>query len=193
MSRRRAGRVRIIAGRWRGRTLAFDDDAHVRPTPDRARETLFNWLQPVIEGAACLDLFAGSGALGFEALSRGAARATLLDANAEACARIRRQAEEFGADGLEVIHCEAASFLARPEDFTTVAGRYDVVFLDPPFSANLLEQTCESLREQHELMRPDTLVYVESAAGTFSPPQTWHGVRQARAGAVEYFLLVKGV
>lgn len=192
MAPRRAGTVRIIAGRWRGRTLALAAGAPVRPTPDRARETLFNWLRPAIEGAACLDLFAGSGALGFEALSRGAARATLVDANAGVCARIRRHAEEFGADGLEVIHCDAMSFLARPEEFTA-AGPYDVVFLDPPFSDNLLEQTCERLRERHKLIRPDALVYVESAAGTFAPPQTWHSVHQARAGAVEYFLLVKGV
>ncbi len=164
----------------------------MRPTPDRARETLFNWLQPAIEGAACLDLFAGSGVLGFEALSRGAARATLLDANAEVCARIRRHAEEFGAHGLEVVHCDAASFLARPEAFTA-AGPYDVVFLDPPFCGNLLAQTCERLHERPELIRPDALVYVESAAGTFAPPRAWQSVRQARAGAVEYFLLVKGV
>ena len=192
MARRRAGTLRIIAGRWRGRTLALADGS-VRPTPDRARETLFNWLQPMIDGAACLDLFAGSGALGFEALSRGATRATLLDTNAEACARIRRHAEEFGAHGLEVIHADAASFLARPGDFTAVAGPYDVVFLDPPFAQNLLEEACERLCEQQELIRPDTLIYVESAAGTFTPPQTWQGIHQARAGAVEYFLLMKGV
>ena len=192
MARRRAGTVRIIAGRWRGRTLALAAGASVRPTPDRARETLFNWLQPVIAGAACLDPFAGSGALGFEALSRGAARATLLDANAEVCARIRRHAEEFGAHGLEVIHCEAASFLARPEEFTA-AGPYDVVFLDPPFSGNLLEETCGRLHRRRELIRPDALVYVESAVGTFTPPLPWRSIRQAYAGAVEYFLLVQGV
>ena len=113
MPRTPPGKVRIIAGDWRGRHLEFADEPHLRPTPDRVRETLFNWLQPAIDGAVCLDLFAGSGALGFEALSRGAAHATLVDADARACAQIRREAKRFGARGIEVVHDSAERFIAN--------------------------------------------------------------------------------
>jgi len=113
MPRTPPGKVRIIAGDWRGRRLEFAGEPHLRPTPDRVRETLFNWLQPAIGGAVCLDLFAGSGALGFEALSRGAAHATLVDADARVCAQIRREAKRFGAQGIEVVHDSAESFIAN--------------------------------------------------------------------------------
>lgn len=185
MPRRAQGNVRIIAGDWRGRRLEFLDEPDLRPTPDRVRETLFNWLQPVIEGAVCLDLFAGSGALGFEALSRGAAGATLVDADARVCAQIRRQAEHFGAGGVEVVHDDAGHFIAA----TVVSRAYDIVFLDPPFAANLLQESCRLLDGNGGLMHSGTLIYVESAAASFAPPPDWRRLRRSRASGVEYFLL----
>lgn len=185
MPRTPQGRVRIIAGDWRGRHLEFADEPLVRPTPDRVRETLFNWLQPAIDGAVCLDLFAGSGALGFEALSRGAAHATLVDADAQVCAQIRREAKRFGARGIEVVHDSAERFIAN----TGAARAYDIVFLDPPFASDLLAETCRLLDGCGGLIHPRTLIYAEAAAGSFTPPRHWRCVRRSRAHDVEYFLL----
>lgn len=205
MPRTPPGKVRIIAGDWRGRHLEFADEPHLRPTPDRVRETLFNWLQPAIDGAVCLDLFAGSGALGFEALSRGAAHATLVDADARVCAQIRREAKRFGAHGIEVVHDSAERFIANAgaargieaahdsaEYFSANAGAAracDIVFLDPPFASDLLAETCRLLDGCGRLIHPRTLIYAEAAAGSFAPPPHWRRVRRSRAHDVEYFLL----
>lgn len=209
MPRMPPGRVRIIAGDWRGRHLEFAGEPPVRPTPDRVRETLFNWLQPAIDGAVCLDLFAGSGALGFEALSRGAAHATLVDADARVCAQIRREAKRFGARGIEVVHDSAERFVANfaanaggargveaahdsAEHSAVNAGAaraYDIVFLDPPFASDLLNETCRLLDGCGGLIHPRTLIYAEAATGSFAPPQHWRRVRHSRAHDVEYFLL----
>lgn len=185
MPRTPPGKVRIIAGDWRGRHLEFADEPHLRPTPDRVRETLFNWLQPAIDGAVCLDLFAGSGALGFEALSRGAAHATLVDADARVCAQIRREAKRFGAHGIEVVHDSAEHFVTN----TGAARACDIVFLDPPFASDLLAETCRLLDGCGGLIHPRTLIYAEAAAGSFTPPPHWRRVRRSRAHDVEYFLL----
>ncbi len=185
MPRTPPGKVRIIAGDWRGRHLEFADEPHLRPTPDRVRETLFNWLQPAIDGAVCLDLFAGSGALGFEALSRGAAHATLVDADARVCAQIRREAKRFGARGIEVVHDSAERFIAN----AGAARACDIVFLDPPFASDLLAETCRLLDGCGGLIHPRTLIYAEAAAGSFAPPPHWRRVRRSRAHDVEYFLL----
>lgn len=189
MPRTPQGKVRIIAGDWRGRHLEFADGPLVRPTPDRVRETLFNWLQPAIGGAVCLDLFAGSGALGFEALSRRAAHATLVDADARVCAQIRREAKRFGARGIEVVHDNAERFIANFAANTGGARAYDIVFLDPPFASDLLGETCRLLDGRGGLIHPRTLIYAEAAAGSFAPPQHWGCVRRSRAHDVEYFLL----
>jgi 16S rRNA (guanine966-N2)-methyltransferase len=134
---RRAGStrlLRIIGGTWRGRKLRFPAAAAIRPTPDRVRETLFNWLQAAIPGAHCLDLFAGSGALGLEALSRGAAQVTFVDQDEAAAAALRARLTEWQAHGAEVVRGDALRFLGRP------AQACDVVFLDPPFAGELLER-----------------------------------------------------
>ena len=125
------GRVRIIAGRWRGRRLGVEDEPDVRPTPDRVRETLFNWLAPDLPGARCLDLFAGSGALGFESVSRGAAEAVLVDRSRAVCDRLRGECERLGAgDGsVAVVEADALDWLARPRAGDTP---FDIVFIDPP-------------------------------------------------------------
>ncbi len=176
-----AGKLRIIGGKWRSRKLDIIDAQGLRPTPDRVRETLFNWLQPSIDGAVCLDLYAGTGALGFEALSRGADRVVMVDSNAAAVKALHAHASKLDAAGLE-IHCaDAMQWLEGAE------GRFDVVFLDPPFAKGLLGKTLECLLSSRLLLQ-DTLIYVESdQAFTFDDLRV-HTVRRARAGNVHFRL-----
>ena len=134
------GRVRIIGGHWRGRKLAVASVPALRPTPDRVRETLFNWLGPYIPGAACLDLFAGTGALGFEALSRGAAAATLLDADPVVVDTLAQHRETLAAEAATIIRADARYWLA-----TNPPKPYDVVFVDPPFGQGLVIEITERL------------------------------------------------
>src|SRR5689334_3621339 len=122
------GRIRIIAGTWRGRLVDIPDGTAVRPTPDRVRETVFNWLREVIEGARCLDLFAGTGVLGFEALSRGAAEAWLVEQDAKLVEALRAAAQKFGATP-QIVRRDVLAFLREPP-----AVRFDIVFLDPPYA-----------------------------------------------------------
>ena len=124
--------LRIIGGTWRGRRLRFPPQEEIRPTPDRVRETLFNWLGPRVVGARCLDLFAGSGALGLEALSRGAAEVTFVERDGVAVRELRARLTEWGAVGGQVEHTDAVRFLG------STARPFEVVFLDPPFASGLL-------------------------------------------------------
>lgn len=161
--------VRIISGKWKGRKLHFPGDRSVRPTLDRARTTLFNWLTGYIEGSRCLDLFAGSGALGFEAHSRGALRTTLVDADIPTAQALRRNALRFDAREMK-IHCiDALRFLA------TECGPWDLVFLDPPYDAGLLESVLLALRP---MLPSDAIVYCESREAPDLPPgwQIWKQV-----------------
>ncbi len=178
-----AGRVRIIGGTLRGRRLVVPGLPGLRPTPDRVRETLFNWLQPVITGARCLDLFAGSGALGFEAASRGAARVVCLDGSAEVVRQLRQQCQSFGLTTVEVIQGDALAWLGgSPEPF-------ELVFLDPPFAAGLLAPVLEWLIRGW--LTPETWVFVEEAAThpplSLPPGLAWR--RQQIAGEVRFGLL----
>ena len=183
--------MRLIAGRWRGRKLEFEPRSAIRPTPDRVRETLFNWLYPVIDGAHCLDLFAGSGALGFEAASRGAARVTLVDADRSVCRQLRAQVRRFDAGNVEVVHRDACGFV---RDFAQACATgseqpCDVLFLDPPFAGGALAKVLDGLADCGRLLHDDSLVYIEAAAGCgYSPPAKWRRLRDGRAGAVEYRL-----
>jgi 16S rRNA (guanine966-N2)-methyltransferase len=180
----RSNQVRIIAGQWRGRKLNFPDSAGLRPTADRVRETLFNWLAPVLPGAHCLDLFAGSGALGFEAASRGAAHVVLIESDPRAVRALQDSRERLAAHQVEVVSAAAKSYLARP------SGPFDVVFLDPPFSQpELLAETVELLqRGQH--LKERAYIYVETAVSPASGklPADWQLWREKRAGAVSYRL-----
>lgn len=178
-----ARRLRIIAGQWRGRRLRFPDRPGIRPTPDRVRETLFNWLGPRIAGARCLDLFAGSGALGLEALSRGAARAVFVEHDPQAVGALRELLGQWGATGAAVVQADARQYLAgEPE-------RFDVVFLDPPFASGLLADAARLL-EARGWLAPGARIYVESAAREKLPalPQPWALARAKRAGEVGYHL-----
>ncbi|HCO43203.1 MAG TPA: 16S rRNA (guanine(966)-N(2))-methyltransferase RsmD [Gammaproteobacteria bacterium] len=176
--------MRIIAGRWRGRRLRFPADAGIRPTPDRVRETLFNWLQGVIGGARCLDLFAGSGALGIEALSRGADSVVLVERNPRVAGYLRDTLALLDTGAGEVQQAEATAFLRH------AGRRFDVVFLDPPFLEGALAPLLEALACSDQLA-PGALVYIEHAA-RFSPPPLPAGFevrRSKRAGEVGYHLL----
>ena len=148
--------VRIISGKWRRRKLAFPNRPTLRPTPDRARETLFNWLAAHVDGARCLDLFAGSGALGFEALSRGAASATLIDDDPLVVQALRESAQKLAATGCTIVKSAALSYLRRARDV------WDIVFLDPPFATALLAQTLAELSAGSRLHQ-DSIVYLESS------------------------------
>ena len=182
----KSNRVRIIGGEWRSRRLAFPDQTGLRPSADRVRETLFNWLGQDLGGARCLDLFAGSGALGFEALSRGAACVVMVEKNRGVCAALRHNADLLGAKNLR-LHCADALEFATSAA-SDGAARFDVVFLDPPFGSTLLEQ---ALRLVIPLLRPGARVYVESAAA-FAASGGWRILRQGRAGQVHYTLVTYG-
>lgn len=172
------GRLRLIGGQWRGRILSFPDADGLRPTGDRQRETLFNWLQMDIPGARCLDLFAGSGALGLEALSRGASHCTLLELNPRACAQLADNARLLDATAAEVINTNSLTWLEQ-----SPARPHDVVFLDPPFAANLW-QACIDALGRHDWLSPEAAVYIEAPGDlTFQVPAHWLLHREKRAGA----------
>ena len=179
--------LRIIGGTWRGRRLRFPPQDEIRPTPDRIRETLFNWLGQRVPGARCLDLFAGSGALGLEALSRGAAQVIFVERDAVAVREMRARLVEWGAVGGQVEHNEALRFLGSP------GQPFAIVFLDPPFASGLLPQVARALEHKHWLSA-DALIYVETVASSGLPPlpESWKVTRTKQAGAVGYHLLTRG-
>ncbi|MGK2888358.1 MAG: 16S rRNA (guanine(966)-N(2))-methyltransferase [Candidatus Malihini olakiniferum] len=181
-----AGQIRIIGGQWRGRKLPVPDSPGLRPTTDRVRETLFNWLAPVIQQARCLDGFAGSGALGFEALSRYAAHVTLLENERIVARQLERNAVLLKTDNARIINANTLNWLAQ-------AGEpYDVVFLDPPFRRDLLNQML-TLLEQQGWLAPEALIYVETEAenGELEIPVTWTLHREKFAGQVVYRLYTR--
>lgn len=181
------GRFRIIGGQWRGRRLPVPPGADVRPTPDRVRETLFNWLAPLIEGARCLDLYAGSGALGLEALSRGAARAVFVDRSPLVLRQIAASLETLKSTDGETAHMDAMKYLEGP------ASRYDVVFVDPPYHQGLIAPALARLDEGGWLAAGAS-VYLEHEAGIEPPPLPagWRLHRSAAAGRVRYHLARPG-
>jgi 16S rRNA (guanine966-N2)-methyltransferase len=171
-------RVRIIGGEWRSRLVRFPASTDLRPTPDRVRETLFNWLGQRLDGLHALDLFAGSGALGFEALSRGAARVVMVERDSRVVEGLRTTARELGAEAAQVVQGDAIAFLRRGVE------RYDVAFVDPPFASRL---AVAALAELPARLKPGARVYVEAAAPlVLAPP--WRALREGEAGAVRYAL-----
>jgi 16S rRNA (guanine966-N2)-methyltransferase len=179
--RTRPNAVRIIGGVWRSRLIEFPDAADLRPTPDRVRETLFNWLGRDLSGKACLDLFAGSGALGFEALSRGAASVIMVEKNPAALRALRDNAEKLGATGLTVVRGDALEFARGAR------SRFDVVFVDPPYRLGAQAAALGPLRG---LVAAEGRVYVESDA-VFEAPRGWAVLKHARAGNVHFHLLAR--
>jgi len=180
--------VRIIGGYWRGRNLRFSSQSGLRPTPNRIRETLFNWLQPTLEGAHCLDLFAGSGALGFEAISRGATSAVLVERNSVAARQLCQLCSELNCDRIEVVNRPAQTWLNRG------TGLFDIVFLDPPFASVQLQQIVEQL-ETTAVLQKSALIYLEQSARTVpvQVPVNWNLFRQQQQGEVLFSLYRRGV
>ena len=174
----RAGEIRIIAGEYRGRRIKVAPRPGLRPTPDRVRETLFNWLGQWLDGESCLDLFAGSGALGFEAASRGAARVVMVESDRAACAALEATRAKIGARAVELVCGDALRYLEQAKE------RFDVVFLDPPFRQNALPAVLERLEPR---LARAARIYIESAAPC-KPGSRWSELKQARAGQVSYQL-----
>lgn len=190
-SRRRApvraagypGQVRIIGGIWRSRRLEVPQAEGLRPTPDRVRETLFNWLAPWLPGARCLDLFAGTGALCLEALSRGASEVVMVEKAPHVVDVLRRNLELLGARHAQVAAADATEYLARPHE------PFDIVFLDPPFRSDLIDRGSRLLQERR-WVKPGGLVYIE-APSQMEPlpiPPDWNLIRSKHAGEVGYHL-----
>jgi 16S rRNA (guanine966-N2)-methyltransferase len=178
-----AGRLRIVAGNWRSRLLDIADVEGLRPTAERIRETLFNWLAPHIQGARCLDLFAGTGALGLEALSRGAASTVFVERSPVAARQLRKNIAILDAAGATVIEQDAIDYLNGAE------RQFDIAFLDPPFAADLLGETCRLLATQ-QLLADGALVYLEQdrAQSEQELPQGWRVLKNKTAGNVRYML-----
>lgn len=177
--------VRIIAGRWRGTKLPVVLQDDVRPTPSRVRETLFNWLQARIEGSYCLDLFAGSGALGFEAVSRGAAHATLVDNDQQIISLLSAQVEKLDAQEVSLIRADALSYMNNCSD------QFDIIFLDPPYSKYNPNELLENIADIG-CVKKGGLIYLEASPEKFPKtlPQSWQWQRQLKAGQVECGLVV---
>lgn len=176
-------KLRIIAGEWRSRQLVFEDTPGLRPTPARVRETVFNWLQTDVIASRCLDLYAGSGALGFEAASRRAKTVVMVENNAQACRLIHENKVKLVAEQIKLVQMDVFKFLAGD------ATPFDVVFLDPPFAKGLGPQTCQWLEDKGWLA-PQAKIYVEveSQLVLDEVPINWHCLKSKTSGEVGYYL-----
>lgn len=181
--------LRIIGGTWRGRKLHFPDVEGLRPTPDRVRETLFNWLQPVISGAHCLDLFAGSGALGFEALSRGAASVVMVERDGNAVKQLRENSTLLKTTAAQVIQRDALDYLSGGRGD---AAPFDIVLLDPPYQQGLIDPCCAAL-ERGDWLKANSSLFIEAERGlqAFALPSGFEHVHNKHAGQVGYHLAVR--
>ena len=179
-----AGQLRIVAGNWRSRLLQIADVPGLRPTSERIRETLFNWLATLIQDARCLDLCAGTGALGLEALSRGAGELVFVEQSAAAFKTLRNNISLLGATNTEVLNVDARHYLSGPS-----AKPFDIVFLDPPFAADLYDELCRLLSEQRWLA-DDARIYIEMDKDLpeLCLPNDWRVLKNKTAGKVRYML-----
>jgi 16S rRNA (guanine966-N2)-methyltransferase len=176
--------IQIIGGRYRGKKLSVPEVEGLRPTPNRVRETVFNWLMHTILDARCLDAFAGSGALGFEAFSRGASTVVFLEQDPRAAAHLQQTLSAFKTPKLLLHQTDALSFLKQSKDV------FDLIFLDPPFSHNKLGQCLDILTNQ-PLLPQGGLVYLESNQDLEPNPKQWQVLKQKQAGQVQFGLLQK--
>jgi 16S rRNA (guanine966-N2)-methyltransferase len=178
-------RVRIIGGQWRGRLIRFPNVQGLRPSSDRVRETLFNWLQFDLHGQRVLDLFAGSGALGFEAASRGAAEVVMIEQSPRVAAQLEKSANELQADQVRIIRGDGPGYLAGNHE-----EAFDVVFLDPPFNKDLLAPALTILHDR-QLLTSGALIYIEMPVHETVPelPEGWSLQRVKEAGDVRYGLI----
>ena len=183
-SRGQQWHVRIIAGRWRGRRLLVPDVPELRPTGDRIRETLFNWLSPVISQARCLDLFAGSGVLGFECLSRGARDVVLVERSGKAYENLEILAAQFDKPLAKTVCADAMHWLNQ-----SGIPAFDIIFLDPPFDFSMLNDVCGRL-EQTGKVCPGGYIYIEQDQEKPTPvlPSSWTIIQEKKSGRVRYYL-----
>jgi len=179
MKSKRINKIRIIGGSHRSRLIEFSDAEGLRPTPDRVRETLFNWLGQTLDGRSCLDLFAGSGVLGFEAASRGAAEVLMIERNCTVFRILQGNIKKLGLPNVALANEDGLEFAKQ------VNRQFDIVFLDPPFQSDCLPTLLPLLVDK---VAENGMVYIESGAA-FEAGADWHVVKQARAGAVFYQLL----
>lgn len=183
--------LRIIGGNYRGRTISFIPLDGLRPTPNRVRETLFNWLAAFISDAKCLDLFAGSGALGFEALSRGASLVTFVDKSRKVIEKLKENAEKLHTANTEFIVAEMPKQLKKlVENNQQKNIQYNIIFLDPPFYKNLVEITCQEL-ETNNLFAKEALIYIETEIKIDVEklvPKNWIQLQNKKNGNVKYSL-----
>ena len=184
-----AGQLRIVAGKWRSRLLQIADVPGLRPTSERIRETLFNWLAPNIHGAKCLDLCAGTGALGLEALSRGAGEVVFVERSTIAFKALKSNIALLGGANAEVLNVDARDYLVGPD-----ARPFDIVFLDPPFTADLYDELCRLLVEQRWLT-DDARIYIEMDKDQpeLRLPSGWQVLKNKTAGKVRYMLAATDV
>ena len=177
------GTIRIIGGKWRGRRLDVAEGEGLRPTPNRVRETVFNWLRPWLAGARCLDVTAGTGSLCLEALSQGAASAVMVEQASGPAKILSNNLAILGAEHARVVRSDALKFLQGP------AEPFDIVFLDPPFKSELIAR-CAELLEQRGWLKPEALIYIEAPATvkTLAIPETWGLIRSKVTGQVGYHL-----
>ncbi|MEO8402313.1 MAG: 16S rRNA (guanine(966)-N(2))-methyltransferase RsmD [Gammaproteobacteria bacterium] len=180
------GIVRIIGGEWRGRKLKVPEVLNLRPTPDRVRETLFNWLAPHLPGAYCLDAFTGSGVLGFEALSRGASHVVMVDDSMTVIKLLQAELIQFKETHADIYCAKIPVQLKRP------AKLFDIVFLDPPYAEKLLLPCCFYLEEQ-SFLAPNAYIYLESRDTVDESllPKNWKILKSKRAGQVAYHLVLR--
>ncbi|OGT22726.1 MAG: 16S rRNA (guanine(966)-N(2))-methyltransferase RsmD [Gammaproteobacteria bacterium RIFCSPHIGHO2_02_FULL_42_13] len=178
--------VKIMAGKWRGRNIKFPTSDGLRPTANRTRETLFNWLAPVINHINCLELFAGSGSLGFESLSRGAGHVVMIDTSTEAVQQLKETAKTLNAENLTIHQMTAEQYIQTSKE------KFDLVFIDPPFSSNLVEPICHLLDKQ-DLLNPNAYIYIETQKKLSPPtvPASWQILKAKIAGQVAYYLIKK--
>ena len=182
------GSCRIIAGKWRGRKIKFDDAEGLRPTTDRIRETVFSWLQPYISQSSCLDCFAGSGVLGFEALSRGAQEVVFIEQNSKTVKGIQGNVCTLEADSVAIHHQDTLSWLQSASTNRNLSQKFDLVFLDPPFHSDLLAKSSVLLNRSGCLVA-DAIIYVEHAVdANVVLPDNWVCLKQKSSGQVSYKL-----
>lgn len=184
----KSGFIRLISGKWRGKKLPVKDIAGLRPTTDRNKETLFNWLMHDIRDANCLDCFSGSGSLAFEALSRGAKNAVLLERDKQAAQQLRENLSSLQADNVKVIETDSITYLQQQAQ-----QQFDIVFIDPPFNKGLL-QPCSVFLEENRYLAPSALIYIEMEAqlSALELPSNWQLLKEKRAGQVIYQLYLRG-
>lgn len=182
------GSIRIIGGKWRGRKLSVLDKQGLRPTTDRVKETLYNWLMPIIQNSNCLDCFSGSGSLGFEAASRGAQNVTLLEKDKQVANQLKKNKQLVACDNVEIYSTDTFQWLDKPAQ-----KQFDVVFIDPPFHQSLIEKTVQLLENNHWLTS-SAYIYIESETNhdlTSYIPSNWYLHREKNAGQVHSYLFIR--